>query len=89
LRAGAFYHHEENQAAGTGGAVVSTSANAQTSLNLTLGLKYSINKHFTAHVDYEFTNESGGGGASSGGTSSGATSGFSRNHYSAGLTYKY
>jgi hypothetical protein len=88
LRAGAFYHHEENQNAGTGGAVVNTSANTQTSLNLTLGLKYTINKHFTANVDYEFTNESGGGGTS-GGTASGGTSGFSRNRYSAGLTYKY
>jgi hypothetical protein len=84
LKAGASYHHEENQAAGTGGAVVNTSTSAQDSLNLTLGLKYTINKHFKANVDYEYTNQSGGGG-----TSSGGTSGFSRNRYSAGFTYTY
>ena len=84
LNAGANYHHEENQAAGTGGTVGNTSTSAQDSLNLTLGLKYTINKHFKAHVNYEFTNESGGGG-----TSSGGTSGFSRNRYSAGFTYTY
>ena len=83
LKAGAFYHHEENQAA-TGGTVVNTSTAAQDSLHLTLGLKYTINKHFAAHVDYDYTNQS-----SSGGTSSGGTSGFSRNHYFAGLTYTY
>ena len=84
LRAGASYNHEENQAGGTGGAAVNTSTGAQDSLNLTLDLKYTINKHFTAHVDYDYTNESGAGG-----TSSGATSGFSRNRCFAGLTYTY
>src|SRR6266513_2968805 len=48
LKAAAFYNHEENQAPGTGGAVVNTSTSAQDSLSLTLGLKYTINKHFTA-----------------------------------------
>ena len=84
LEAGAFYHHEENQAGGTGGAAVNTSTRAQDSLNLTLGLKYTINKHFKAHVDYEYTNQSGGGG-----TSAGGSSGYSRNRYFAGLTYTY
>src|SRR5205823_7143314 len=84
LNSTASYHHEENQAGGTGAAAANTSTSTQDSLNLTLGLKYIIDKHFTAHVDYEYTNESGGGG-----TSSGGASGFSRNRYSAGLTYTY
>jgi hypothetical protein len=78
LNAAAYDSHEENQA-GTGGTVVTTSTRSLDSLHLTLGLKYTINKHFAAHVDYEYTNES----------SSGGTSGFSRNRYFAGLTYNY
>ena len=78
LRAGLYYDHEENQA-GTGGTVVSTSTGSQDSLNLNLGLKYRINKHFALHADYEYTNQS----------SSGGTSGYSRNRYFAGVTYTY
>jgi len=78
LKAGAFYHHEDNQAE-TGGTVVNTSTGAQDSLHLTLGLKYTINKHFALHADYEYTNEG----------SSGRSSGFSRNRYFGGLTYTY
>ena len=47
--------------------------------HFTLGLKYTINKHFAAHADYEYTNQSSFGGAS----------GYSRNRYIAGLTYTY
>jgi Putative beta-barrel porin 2 len=75
LKAAAYYHNEENQ----GGAAVTTSTRAQDSLHFALGLKYTINKHFTAHVDYEYTNQS----------SSGGTSGYSRNRYFAGLNYTY
>jgi Putative beta-barrel porin 2 len=78
LKAGAFYHHEENQAE-RGGTVVNTSTGAQDSLHLTLGLKYTINKHFALHADYEYTNQSSFAGAS----------GFSRNRYFAGVTYTY
>ena len=53
---------------GERGAVVNTSTAAQDSLHFTLGLKYTINKHFAAHVDYEYTNQGAGGGTSSGGT---------------------
>jgi hypothetical protein len=83
FKAGAFYHHEETQAA-TGGTVVNTSTAPQDSLHFNLGLKYTINKHFALHADYEYTNQS-----SSGGTSSGGASGYSRNRYSAGVTYTY
>jgi hypothetical protein len=81
--AGFYYHHEENQA-GTTGTVVSTSTGSQDALQFILGLKYTINKHFALHAHYEYTNQS-----SSGGTSSGGTSGYSRNRYFAGVTYRY
>ena len=83
LKAGVYYDHEENQA-GTTGTVGSTSTGSQDALNFNLSLKYTINKHFALHADYEYTNQS-----SSGGTSSGGTSGYSRNRYFAGLTYTY
>ena len=83
LKAGVYYSHEENQAE-TGGTVVTTSTGSQDALNFNLSLKYTINKHFALHADYEYTNQS-----SSGGTSSGGTSGYSRNRYFAGLTYTY
>jgi hypothetical protein len=75
LKAAAYYHHEENQ----GGAAVTTSTGSQDSLHFNLGLKYTINKHFALHADYEYTNQS----------SSGGTSGYSRNRYFAGATYTY
>src|SRR5438093_5543905 len=66
--AGVYYHHDEDQGVGT-----------QDSLQLILGLRYTINKRFALHVDYE--HESIG--------SLGSTPGYSRNRYSAGLTYTY
>jgi hypothetical protein len=75
LKAGAYYHHEENQ----GGATATTSTGSQDALKCTLGLKYTINKHFELHVDYEYSAQSSSGGAS----------GYSRNRYIGGLTYKY
>src|SRR5213076_578802 len=45
---GVYYHHDEN----TGGA---GSTGSQDSFDLTLGLRYLINKHFTLHVDYYHT----------------------------------
>jgi hypothetical protein len=78
-----YYQHEENQGGPTG-IIVNTSTGSLDSLYLKLGLKYTINKHFALHADYEYTNQS-----SSGGTSSGGTSGYSRNRYFAGVTYTY
>ena len=83
LNAGVYYNQEENQA-GTGGTVVNTSTGSQDTLYFNLSLKYTINKHFALHADYEYTNQ-----GSSGGTSSGGTSGYSRNRYFAGVTYRY
>ena len=63
-----YYHHDDNQSAGT-----------QDSFDLNFGLRYFINKHFTANVNYEHTTQG----------SLGSTPGYSRNRYFAGLTYTY
>jgi hypothetical protein len=73
-KAGVYYHHNENQ-----GPSGTSSTGSQDALQFTLGLKYTINKHFTLHVDYEHSAQS----------SSGGTSGYSRNRYFGGLTYTY
>ena len=70
--AGVYYHHDENTGA-TG------STGTQDSFDLTLGLRYTINKHFTLHLDYNHTTLG----------SLGSTPGYSRNSYLGGLTYTY
>jgi hypothetical protein len=69
------YHHDEN----AGGSSGTTSVGTQDSLELSLGLRYTINKRFSLHVDYQHTMQS----------SQGSTPGYSRNRYSAGLSYTY
>lgn len=73
---GVYYHHDDNSG-GTGTATSSTGT--QNSLDLTLGLRYTVNKHFTLNLDYNHTMQS----------SSGSTPGYSRNRYSGGVTYTY
>jgi hypothetical protein len=65
---GVYYHHDENEGAGT-----------QDSFDLTAGLRYTINKHFTLHLDYRHTTLG----------PLGSTPGYSENRYSGGLTYTY
>jgi predicted porin len=69
---GIYYHHDENTG-GTG------STGAQDFFDLSVGLRYYINKRFALHVNYEHNSTS----------SLGSTPGYSRNRYSAGLTYTY
>jgi len=69
---GVYYHHDENTG-GTG------STGTQDSFDLNLGLRYTINKRFTLHADYNHTTLG----------SLGTTPGYSRNRYSAGLSYTY
>ncbi len=69
---GVYYHHDENQG-GTG------STGTQDSLDLLLGLRYTINKRLALHVNYNYTSQSSLGG----------TPGYSRNRYFGGLTYTY
>jgi hypothetical protein len=68
-----YYHHDENEGA------TLRSIGSQDSLHFTVGLKYTINKHFAMHVDYEHTVVS----------SLGTEPGYSRNRCSGGLTYTY
>jgi hypothetical protein len=51
----------------------------QDSFDLTVGLRYTINKHFTLHFDYNHTTLG----------SSGSTPGYSQNRYFGGLTYSF
>ncbi len=69
---GVYYHHDENTG-GTG------STGTQDSFDLIAGLRYTINKHFTLHLDYNHTTLG----------SLGSTPGYSRNSYLGGLTYTY
>ena len=71
-----YYHHDENENATSSG---TSSAGSQDSLDISLGLRYTINKHFAIHADYQYTTQG----------SLGATQGYSRNRYFAGLTYTY
>jgi hypothetical protein len=72
--AGVYYHHDENQG-GTG----SSSTGSQDSFDLNLGFRYTINKHFTLNLDYNHSTQG----------SMGSNPGYSRNRYSAGVTYAY
>ena len=67
------YYHHDENQGGTG------SAGSQDSLDLLLGFGYTINKRLALHVNYHHTSQS----------SLGSTPGYSRNSYSAGLTYTY
>src|SRR5437867_7509313 len=69
---GVYYHHDENQG-DTG------STGTQDFFDLSVGLRYYINKRFALHVNYEHNSTS----------SLGSTPGYSRNRYSAGLSYTY
>jgi Putative beta-barrel porin 2 len=69
---GVYYHHDENTG-GTG------STGSQDSFDLTASLRYTINKHFALHLDYNHTTLG----------SLGSMPGYSRNRYSAGLTYTF
>jgi hypothetical protein len=74
---GVYYHHDENTGGTATGGTGSTGT--QDSFDLTAGLRYTINKHFTLHLDYNHTTLG----------SLGSTPGYSRNSYSGGLTYTY
>lgn len=56
-----------------------TSSGTQNALDFTLGLRYVISRGFMFHVDYSHSSE----------TSLGSTPAYSRNSYSAGLSYTY
>jgi uncharacterized protein (PEP-CTERM system associated) len=67
------YYHHDENQGGTG------STGTQDSFDLLLGLRYTINQRFALHLDYNHTMQS----------SQASIPGYSRNRYSAGLTYTY
>ena len=67
------YYHHDENQGGTG------SAGSQDFLDLLLNFSYTINKRLVLHVNYNYTSQS----------SLGSTPGYSRNSYSAGLSYTY
>ncbi len=69
----AVYYNSSSNNQGSSG---TTSAGSQNALKFTLGLNYTINRHFAAHVDYDYTSQGG-------------QRGYSRNQCFAGLTYTY
>lgn len=74
--AGVSYSDTQNEvptSPGTG------SSGSEEAVDFSLGLRYTINRHFTLHIDY---------GHSTVG-SMGSTPGYSRNHYSGGLSFRY
>jgi hypothetical protein len=73
---GVYYHHDENQGSASSG---TGSTGAQDSVDLLLGFNYTLNKRLALHVNYNYTSQSSVAG----------TPGYSRNSYSAGLTYTY
>jgi Putative beta-barrel porin 2 len=73
-RTAIHYHHDDNE-----GQPGTQSVGSQDSVHFTVGLKYTINKHFALHLDYEHTAVS----------TLGTESGYSRNRYSGGVTYTY
>jgi hypothetical protein len=73
-RIGVYYHNDQNESFGG-----TSRMGSQDAVHFILGLRYTINKHFAAHVDYEHTMVS----------SLGIQPGYSRNRYFAGLTYTY
>jgi hypothetical protein len=71
-----YFHHDENQSSASSG---TGPTGSQDSLDVLLGLNYTINKRLALHANYSHTSQSSLGG----------TPGYSRNSYSAGLTYTY
>ena len=71
-----YYHHDQNQGSGSSG---TSSAGSQDSLDLLLGFSYTINKRLALQINYNHTSQS----------SLASTPGYSRNSYSAGLSYTY
>lgn len=66
--ASVYYHHDQNEG-----------ASSQDSFDLTLGLRYMLNKHFSVGLNYNHTTLG----------SMGSTPGYSENRWSGGVTYTY
>jgi hypothetical protein len=67
------YYHHDENQGGT------SSTGTQDAFDINLGLRYIVNKHFTLNLEYNHTTQS----------SMGSNSGYSRNRYSAGVSYTF
>jgi hypothetical protein len=73
--AGVNYHQYENAGSSSG----TNSAGSQESIELSLSLRYTINRRFYLHLDFQHTMES----------AQQSNPGYSRNRYFAGVNYTY
>jgi hypothetical protein len=84
---GGYYHHDENQGSNSTGKVSSgfnstgnvSSGFSGDSFDVSLGLRYALRRYFTFDLDYDHSQISSGQSGQ----------GYSRNRYSAGLTFTY
>ncbi len=74
--AGVNYHNDQNGGTTSPG---TSSAGTQDSIELSLGLRYTINRRFSLHLDFQHTMES----------AQQSNPGYSRNRYTAGVNYTY
>jgi hypothetical protein len=74
--AGLNYHHDQNGGTTSPG---TSSAGTQDSMELSLGLRYTINRRFYLHLDFQHTMQS----------AQQSNPGYSRNRYFAGVSYTY
>jgi Putative beta-barrel porin 2 len=74
--AGLNYHHDQNGGTTSPG---TSSAGTQDSIELSLGLRYTINRRFSLHLDFQHTMQS----------AQQSNPGYSRNRYFAGVNYTY
>ena len=86
-RLGGYYHHDENQGFNSTGNVSSgfnstgnvSSGFSSDSFEVSLGVRYAIRRYFTFDLDYQHSEVTSGQSARD----------YSRNRYSAGLTFTY
>jgi hypothetical protein len=84
---GGYYHHDENQAFNSTANVSSgfnstgnvSSGFSADSFDVSLGVRYAVRRYFTFNLDYEHSEVTSGQSAQN----------YSRNRYSAGLTFTY
>ncbi len=74
--AGVNYHNDQNGGTNSPG---TSSAGTQNSLELSLGLRYTINRRFSLHLDFQHTMQS----------AQQSSPGYSRNRYFLGVNYTY
>jgi opacity protein-like surface antigen len=82
--AAVYYNNADNQgmiSSATG------SVGSQDSLGLSLGVGYTINQHFAVHVDYSHSSVTSPGSTSE--STQGLASAYSRNSFSAGLSFSF